>query len=256
MDAGQITRCPILFQDDHLIAVDKPEGVLSHPNASGRARCAFEGRYDFTARRFATPDRPVWLIHRLDQDTSGVLLAAWDEATAERCRTLFEEGRIRKIYLALVLGRPKTPSGLWRDHVATVRGTDRVRSEVRRGPPPNAELRYEMKQNAPADRCALLQLLLMTGRTHQVRVQAAARGLPLAGDPIYGDFVCNREWRKRFGLRRLFLHARRLEFPHPQRGRAISIESPLPPELEDCLAQLRFQPIPGKVPKGSGAVKA
>lgn len=244
MGDAPLTRCPILFDDGLLLAVAKPEGVLSHPNPGGpRVRCAFEGRYDPVARRFDGPSGAVWLVHRLDQDTSGVLLAARREPLAAACRALFGERQIRKSYLALVQGIPCPPHGRWRDRLIKQAGHGSVRVRVGRGGPPNAELIYRVIRSFPAARASLLQIQLVTGRTHQARVQAAARRHPVAGDRVYGDFAWNRELKRRAGLRRLFLHALRLEFPHPVGGTTVALESPLPAELRsalDALGQERF----------------
>lgn len=249
------TRCPVLFRDQWLILVNKPAGVLSHPNfnpspsplptgerARVRGRCAFEGPYDFTDRRFDTPEGPVWLIHRLDQDASGVLFAVRERSIVKRSRSLFEERQIQKQYLALVCGRPPW-QGKWRDHLSERREKARVRSFVKRSRsstttaslPPNAELRYSVKRIFPRVDLSLLSIQLITGKTHQIRVQAAFRGFPIAGDEVYGDFPFNRKLRKTLGLRRLFLHAQSLSFPHPKTGCFLKIESSLPKELEQCL---------------------
>ena len=102
-----LTTCPILHRDQWLIVVNKPGGVLSHPNASGKPqRAAFEGRYDLERKCFRSPAGSVWLVHRLDQDTSGVLIGALDAETAKKCREAFEAGQVRKQYNALVSGNP------------------------------------------------------------------------------------------------------------------------------------------------------
>jgi len=261
----------ILFEDRWLIAVNKPAGVLSHPNTETpsvppRRDCAFEGRYHFQERRFDAPGGSLWLVHRLDQDTSGVLLATKSAEMAKKCRACFEEtspSRIRKIYLALVAGKPSPVSGVWRDHLEKRIGHGKVRSSVLRNRPPNAELRYAVRHaRAVADRerrqgdrssrarkrigtpteeeksVSLLEIILLTGRTHQIRVQAATHRHPVAGDRIYGDFSLNRRLRHEIGLRRLFLHAWRLDFRHPMTGHFLSLEAPVPLELEKCLARL------------------
>ncbi|NQU11980.1 RluA family pseudouridine synthase [bacterium] len=238
-----LTRCPVLYQDEFLVAVDKPEGVLSHPNpveAGDRARCraAFAGSYDLQDRRFDTPAGPIWLVHRLDRDTSGLLLATRDAETATRCRSLFETNRITKMYLALLGGQPSPPAGRWRDCLTTRRGRGQAETVVQRHRPPNAELHYRVQRALSAGRCSLVELTLLTGRTHQIRVQAAARRLPIAGDRRYGVFAWNRELRQQAGLRRLFLHAWRLDFPHPQTGKPLRLESALPAALRDCLQRL------------------
>ena len=244
MIKSTLTRSVVLHEDRWLLVVDKTEGVLSHPNsgpgASRRnfAPCAFEGPYDFADRRFDTSAGPVWLIHRLDQDTSGAILAALTGETARRLRLLFDRGAVQKKYLALVEG-PVPPKGRWRDHVRKRHEETRVRSAVVKHAPPNAELQLSLKRYYRKSNLSLLEIRLVTGKTHQIRVQAASRGFPLAGDEIYGDFRLNRELRKRIGLRRLFLHASELAFRHPETGKYLKIESPLPPDLRDMLSRLR-----------------
>ena len=221
----------MLHHDRHLLVVDKPHGVLSHPNsAGGRQRAAFEGAYDLKRKCFRSAAGTVWLVHRLDQDTSGVLIGALDEKTADQCRAAFERDEVRKTYLALVSGSPP-PEGTWRDCLETSRGAGRVRTVVRHGGRPNAELRFRIVEQSREARLAWLEIDLITGRTHQIRVQAAARRLPLAGDDVYGDFDLNRRLKKTHGIRRLCLHAHRIELPHPASGRALRIESPLPADL-------------------------
>ena len=242
-----VTRYPILFEDDCLMVIHKPAGVLSHPNPEGhrKARSAFEGAYHFQDRRFDAPQGSLWLIHRLDQDTSGILLAAKSLEMAKRCRVYFEEQSIQKIYLALVAGSPSPSSCLWRDHLEKKTDYHKVRSVVRRKQPPNAELRYKIQSSEfkiqNSCRFSLLEITLRTGRTHQIRLQAATRGHPVAGDRLYGDFGLNRSLRREIGLRRLFLHAFRLQFPHPKTQHTLILEAPLPGELKACLTRLSSQ---------------
>jgi RluA family pseudouridine synthase len=236
----RITSCPVLHQDRFIVVVNKPAGVLSHPNP-GRldagSVAAFEGRYDADRRCFDGPAGRVWLIHRLDQDTSGALLAALDEKTAERCRALFEEGAIHKRYLAIVRGSPP-PRGVWLDHLTTAKSGGAVRTQVVKGRPPNAELRYELRSHSEEHRLSVIDIQLITGRTHQIRVQAASRQHPLAGDDVYGDFAMNRRLKTSLGLKRLALHAHRLEFKHPASGLRTVLEAPVPDDLAACMERL------------------
>jgi len=266
-----LTDLPVLFSDDAVVVVDKPAGVLSHPNRSGGQRCAFRGDYDPETRRFRIGEENLWLLHRLDKETSGALLAARSESAAANLREQFEAQSIGKRYAALVDGRPGRPSagrpsagkasggrpsagkssagrssggrpsGTWRDHIAkrSREGGRQVRSTVVRQKPANAELRYELAESFRRFGLSLLTIRLVTGRTHQIRVQAAERRHPVAGDRIYGNFRRNRELRDALGLRRMFLHAAGLEFLHPGSGEALRVDSPLPPELESVLERTR-----------------
>lgn len=241
-EAASITTCPILHRDRFIVLVNKPAGVLSHPNSprpDPKSRAAFQGRYDLDQKCFESPAGKVWLIHRLDQDTSGVLLAALDEKTAEKCRALFEEAAMRKHYLALVRGNLPAKE-TWLDHLTTTRVAGRVRTTVQKSLPPNAELRYEVKGHHAGQRLTLMDIELITGRTHQIRVQAASRQHPLAGDDVYGDFDMNRRLRQQLGIKRLCLHARQLEFKHPASGNRLRIEAPLPEDLAGVLNALEM----------------
>lgn len=245
-----MTTCPVLHQDDRIIAVNKPCGVLAHPNP-GRAATdgsAFEGTYDMTEECFTSPAGKVWLLHRIDQDTSGIMLGALDAATAERCRAAFEQGTVQKTYLAVVSGIPPN-RGVWKDHLIVSKDGPRVRTKVKKSAPPNSELRYRLVSTDYRSRLSLLEIQLITGRTHQIRVQAAERHLPVAGDDVYGDFALNRKFKTEVGLRRLFLHAASVELTHPATGKPLRIEAPLPPELMDvlrCAGLSRRGKPPGK----------
>ncbi len=236
MAGSPFTQCPILFEDADLLVINKPEGILSHPNPGTQgAACAFEGVYDLGDRRFETPRGPVWLIHRLDQDTSGALLAVKNKKSAAACRNAFENRKVKKIYVALVLRRPMPAQGIWRDALTERRSGGGVRAAINPSGKPNAFLNYKMKESFSKFNLSLLEIELLTGKTHQIRVQSAYRGHPVAGDRVYGNFTLNKELRKDLDLRRLFLHAWRLILPHPSSGKLLTIESPLPEELEECL---------------------
>ncbi|MGV3664452.1 MAG: RluA family pseudouridine synthase [Prosthecobacter sp.] len=232
-----ITRCEVLHQDRFLIVVNKPHGVLSHPNpkASKPQPAAFEGSYDADRRCFKSAAGLVWLIHRLDQDTSGVLLAAKDEKTAAACREAFEAQTVRKIYLALCAGGGLKPEGVWLDHLVTAHEKHQVRTSVRQGTRPNAEARFRLLQYSAVQRLSLVEIELITGRTHQIRVQAASRRLPLVGDDVYGHFELNRKLKQSLGARRLFLHAHELRLKHPASGQMLTVQAPLPAELSAVL---------------------
>ncbi|MBU6375356.1 MAG: RluA family pseudouridine synthase [Bdellovibrionales bacterium] len=236
-----LTDCPILYRDDQVILVNKPAGMLSHPNpgaVSARNRGAFLGPYDFQGKTFLTEDGPVWLLHRLDQDTSGVLMAALDLSSAEKLRKDFEAGSIAKQYLALVRGDPG-PKGTWKDHLSVKRDGTKVRSFVLRGYEPNAELRFRRINYSASTKLSLLEIELITGRTHQIRVQANSRQHPLFGDDIYGDFSWNRKMLRELGCSRLFLHAHQIEFNHPKSGKKISVVAPLPTDLQEIVERLK-----------------
>lgn len=233
-----LTTCPVLHRDRFVVIVNKPAGILSHPNTNrGTEKAAFEGRYDLETQCFDGPGGKVWLIHRLDQDTSGVLLGALDEKTAVKCRAVFEEGAVQKQYVALLRGNPGQ-EGTWLDHLATSREKGKVRTAVVKGRLPNAELDFQTLAHHAGERVSLVKIDLITGKTHQIRVQASSRQHHLLGDDVYGHFEMNRKVRKDLGLKRLFLHAQRLVMKHPASGQHLQVEAPLPEDLKGVLGKL------------------
>lgn len=239
MAQSLFTRCPILFEDISILVIHKPEGVLSHPNSeTPKTVCAFEGPYDFRERRFETPHGPLWLIHRLDQDTSGILLAAKNKKSAEICRENFEKGAVTKNYLALVSRKPMPPRGKWRDALFEKKAGEKIRASIAPSQKPNAFLSYVLKEYFPRQNLSLLNITLLTGKTHQIRVQTAYHGHPVAGDRIYGNFGLNKNLRQAFNLHRLFLHAWELILPHPLTKKILEIRAPLPHDLEASLGSM------------------
>ncbi len=242
MTHSPFTKCPILFEDTDVIVVNKLEGILSHPNpGSSHSAAAFEGPYDSGERQFKTPQGPVWLIHRLDQDTSGVLLAVKNKKCAEACRRAFDERTVKKGYVALVSRRPMPAQSLWRDSFMEQRSGGAVRAAIDPYGRPNAFMNYKMKEFFPKLNLSLLEIDLLTGKTHQIRVQSVYHGHPVAGDRVYGNFTLNRQLKPALGLDRMFLHAWRLALPHPVSGKPLVIECPLPDDLEECLSRCHGQ---------------
>ncbi|MGE5738199.1 MAG: RluA family pseudouridine synthase [Betaproteobacteria bacterium] len=231
--AGRKFKPNILFEDDALIAIDKPAGLAVH-GGSGIALGLIE------QLRQARPDaRFLELVHRLDRETSGVLLIAKRRSALTVLHAQLRAGEVDKRYLALVRGP-------WRDALRTVsvplhkfstrEGERRVRAEDA-GRAAVTIFRRERIWPAHRPPLALLEAELQTGRTHQIRVHLAHIGHPLAGDDKYGDFAWNRELARE-GLKRMFLHARRLSFVHPASGKTMEVASPVPGELGDFLRAL------------------
>jgi 23S rRNA pseudouridine955/2504/2580 synthase len=225
---------PILHEDDALIAIDKPAGLAVH-GGSGIAFGLIE------QLRAARPEaRFLELVHRLDRDTSGVLLVAKKRAALLALHAAFREGEVDKRYLVLVKGR-------WCDATRKVElpltkfvtgaGERRVRIE-RDGGKVARTVFHRRRVWADAEPpVSLLEAELHTGRTHQIRVHLTHLGFPLAGDDKYGDFAWNKALAKQ-GLKRMFLHAWRLSLPHPAEPRRLTLESPLPPDLSAFVAKL------------------
>ena len=213
----------IAWEDEHLLVVDKPAGVVVHPGSgvrSGTLAQALAGR----AAGGADPERPG-IVHRLDRDTSGLLVVARSDAVHRALAADLAERRIRRVYLALVEGLPPARTGTIDAPIGRDR-RHRTRMSVDTDTPRRAVTHFELERRLPAD--ALERVTLETGRTHQIRVHFAAIGHPVAGDPEYGH-------AGRHGLERQFLHAARLAFVHPVTGAEIDVSSPLPDDLAAAL---------------------
>jgi tRNA pseudouridine65 synthase len=224
-----------------LIAFAKPAGVLSHPNtAEEEPRSLLQAAYAFDGECFSWADpasgalRRVWLLNRLDSATSGVILAALNEPLAAEIRAQFKRKQVRKVYHALVFGAPRQPIELWRDLLAVEKKEGRIRTAARAGHIP-AECRMSVaRPGFRQPRLTLLKLEPRTGRSHQLRVQCAKRGLPIVGDQTYGDFARNREFARQAGTKRLFLHSTETSFDYEFAGatQAFQARARLPAEFE------------------------
>jgi 23S rRNA pseudouridine955/2504/2580 synthase len=223
----------ILYEDEALLVVDKPAGLAVH----GGSGVSFGLIEQLRAARPAAPF--LELVHRLDRETSGILLVAKQRTALTKLHAALREGRVDKRYLVLVRGK-------WRDALRrvdlplhkflTCEGERRVRVEHERGK--TATTVFRRRRVWPGEPpLSLLEAELRTGRTHQIRVHLTHLGFPLAGDDRYGDFGWNRTLAKR-GLKRMFLHAWRMSLLHPLEARPLSLESALPPELATFVERL------------------
>jgi 23S rRNA pseudouridine1911/1915/1917 synthase len=215
----------LAYEDDHLLVVDKPAGVVVHPargHRGGTLAQALEGR--------AAGGEDAWragIVHRLDRDTSGLLVVAKTEAVHRGLKRLLAERRLRREYRALVEGHPEARTGTIDAPIGRHR-RDRVLMSIDSDEPRDARTHFELERLLPA--AALLRVVLDTGRTHQIRVHMAAIGHPVCGDPQYGTAGL-------YGLDRQFLHAARLSFPHPVTGAPIDVTSDLPEDLRVALGE-------------------
>lgn len=221
---------PIVYEDDALLVIDKPAGVAVH-GGSGVSFGVIE------QLRKARPDaRYLELVHRLDRETSGLLMIAKKRSALVKLHEMIRNDVPQKRYFALGLHawpeqvrNVKLP--LHRFHTAS--GERMVRVDQELGI--YAHTIFTVQQRY--QHFTLVEALLRTGRTHQIRVHMQANGCPIAGDEKYGDFAANREWQ-RHGLKRMFLHAANLVLPHPLTGEELKLHAPLPPELTRFLDKL------------------
>ena len=223
----------VVYEDDALAVIDKPAGMVVHPapgHPQGTLVNALLARYPEV--RIGDALRPG-IVHRLDRDTSGLLVIARNERALRQLQQQQQQRTMHKQYLALVEGQPAEPAGLIDAPIAR-HPTDRTRMAV---VPGGREARTHWQVREALGDYTLLDVRLETGRTHQIRVHLSWRGRPVAGDPLYGA----RRPRAPLGLARQFLHAARLGFAHPDDGRAIVCQSPLPADLQAALERARHQ---------------
>jgi 23S rRNA pseudouridine955/2504/2580 synthase len=229
-----------------VVAFSKPAGVLSHPNESGdEKRALLQARYRQDGEYFewrsegpgAAGTGRLWLLNRLDSATSGVILAAASAELAAEIRAHFKRKQVRKIYHALVFGRPRVAGEVWRDRLAVEKRGGQIRTSAHAGHVPAECVMTVNRRGTQEPHVTLIRLEPRTGRSHQLRVQCAKRGLPIVGDQTYGDFARNREFAKVAGTKRLFLHSTETAFTYEFRGRSavFSAVAPLPAEFEKFL---------------------
>src|SRR5690242_13037503 len=226
----------IAYEDDYLLVVDKPAGVVVHPargNWTGTLSQALEGVA-------AGGDEPwrAGIVHRLDRDTSGLLVVAKNDEVHRALKSLLARRLLRRQYATLVDGHPSAGTGTIDAPIGRDR-RDRALMSIDSDAPRAARTHFEIERLLP--RAALLRVILETGRTHQIRVHLAAIGHPVCGDRQYGV-------AGRYGLERQFLHAQRLAFDHPVTGVAVDVSSPLPADLRAALELAEHADGAGGVP--------
>jgi 23S rRNA pseudouridine1911/1915/1917 synthase len=218
----------IVFEDDQVLVVNKPAGLVVHP-AAGHAQGTLVNAIlahcpELTA---GERDRPG-IVHRLDRDTSGLVVVAKTDAAFTSLRQQFKNREIEKTYLALVHGQAPAPAGVV-DVPLARDPNNRKRMGVVAG---GRAARTGFRVVETLGDYSLLEVSLETGRTHQIRVHLSWLGVPVVGDTVYGHH------RRDLGIQRQFLHAWKLVFSHPSDGRPISLEAPLPSDLSEVLAKL------------------
>ena len=235
--AGEAVAPVVLYEDEHLLALDKPSGLAVH-GGSGISFGVIE------RVRMARPQaRFLELVHRLDRETSGVLLVAKKRAALTSLQEQFRDRGTGKTYLALVAGdwparKKLLDAPLRKFLIEGPAGEERRVRAARHGEEDAKTALTLVKVARRLELCTLLEVTIKTGRTHQIRVHLADAGHPILGDAKYGDFDINKGLAKinqGSALRRMFLHAWRLGFDHPASGERMLIESPLPSELQTFL---------------------
>lgn len=200
----------ILNHNKHgIVALEKPEGILSHPNSKNEKKPALLNvPYDYDGEYYFWQDaqgneQKAWLLNRLDSPTSGVILIGLNQAIKDAVRVAFEKHTIKKIYYAIVKGRPRVAVGQWNQKLKQSSSTSKYKSS-----PKLAKTLYKLSSIAFKNpQLSCLSLEPVTGRTHQLRIHCSDNRLPIIGDQTYGDFKFNRQIKQSFGVNRLCLHS-------------------------------------------------
>ena len=217
----------VAWEDEHLVVVDKPAGVVVHPGTGHESGTLVHGLLALDAAG-GDEERPG-IVHRLDRDTSGLLVVARSEEAHSRLQELIRRREVERRYLALIKGAPRSRTGRIEAPIGRDR-TERTRHSLDTPTPRDAVTFFEVVELLSEH--TLLDVRLETGRTHQIRVHLEAIDLPVAGDPVYGV-------AGDLELERQFLHAARLGFAHPFTGERVDVESPLPDDLAAALERAR-----------------
>jgi 23S rRNA pseudouridine1911/1915/1917 synthase len=218
----------VAYEDEHLLVVDKPAGVVVHPARGHRSGTLAQA---LAGRAAGGEEGRAGIVHRLDRDTSGLLVVARSDEAHRRLKDLLGRRELTREYLALVAGRPPARSGTIDAPIGRDRRV-RTRISTDTDEPRAARTHFEIAEALPD--ATLLRVRLETGRTHQIRVHLLAIGHPVVGDPEYGPAEAGG-----LGLGRQFLHAARLAFAHPMTGEPVDVRSPLPGDLEAALERAR-----------------
>lgn len=223
----------VIYEDADLAVIDKPAGLVVHLGTgveSGTLVNALLARYP-EVTEMQNGEGRQGIVHRLDKETSGLIVIARNDVAQRKLAKQFQDRTVEKTYLALVERAPKTPTGRIEAPIGRDRNQRKRMAVVREGKPAITE--YKVIDTEFRDDFALVEVHILTGRTHQIRVHMAFIGCPIVGDTVYG-------FRKqRVSLKRYFLHAAHLAFDHPRTGERLSFNSELPPALKNTLEKLR-----------------
>lgn len=243
--SNQNNDIKIIFEDEYLMVLEKPAGILVHPTPAIEK----ETLVDFLKLHAPNIEDMPWqdklragIVHRLDKDTSGLIVVAKNPTVLTKLQAEFKKGQVQKTYLALVLGAPEKDEGKIEANILRGKvGLQKVQTTtysfskvtVRPAVTLYKTIKKYQFQGVPL---ALLEVLPKTGRMHQIRVHLKYLGAPIIGDPLYNTKL-SRQISKKLGLSHQFLHAQKLEFKHPVTQKKIKFKSPLPNELNNILAK-------------------
>ena len=236
LEPYQVEEAAVVYRDSYLIAIDKPAGIETQPTPARFKGTLYAALLDYLHDPFRPQQVPsLGMVQRLDRDTSGVMVFSTHPRAHRGLTDAFAGRQARKRYLALVAGRMTVPEGEFRSLLARNRATNKVKTVDRGGK--EAVTCYRVREEF-AD-AALVEVEILTGRSHQIRAHFAESGHPLLGDQRYGGSV---DWHG-YPVRRQMLHSWRLSLAHPVSGETLELEAPIPSDMAELLAELRLSKI-------------
>lgn len=231
----KLSQVKTVWEDDFLMIVEKPAGVAVHPGSGVRFGHSLID-YCVALVQSKNPNAPEpKLVHRLDKDTSGLVMVAKSDSFLRKILKVMNSGGIEKKYFALVHGSLKKKKGTITEKIERTEGSKYNKISINNEKGKDSVTHYEVKKYSPEHNISLVDVLLETGRMHQIRIHFASNGHPLAGDPVYGKFSWNKELQKKYRLKRQALHAYSLQFIHPETKKNIVVQSDFPVELLDVM---------------------
>lgn len=233
---------PVLYEDKECLVINKPAGISVYPiNEADKSETIIDYSLQNFKVEFKDPERPG-IVHRLDKETSGVLILAKNQEALDYLMAQFKQRQVKKVYWALVYGIMQHPEGIIDSPIQRSHKHRKKMSLAAEGTGREAISQYKVLKEYrldPKHLVSLVEVRIHTGRTHQIRVHMSSIGHPVIGDVTYGNSSMNRKFIKKFGLRRQFLHARLVEFKTPVKDKQVSVEAELPDELNNLETKLQ-----------------
>lgn len=231
----KLKKIKLVYEDEFFMIVEKPAGVSVHPGSGVKFGHSLID-YCVALARSKNPDcAEPKLVHRLDKNTSGLVMVSKRDDVLRKLVAMMTEGKIEKKYLALIQGELEKRKGTIRDKILRQEGSKFNKIVIDNQQGKTSITHYEEKKRYKPLDATLVEVILETGRMHQIRIHFSYNNHPLAGDPVYGDFEWNKLFQKKFGLKRQFLHASSLSFFHPETGKKLWIRSDLSDDLQRVL---------------------
>jgi RluA family pseudouridine synthase len=231
----------ILFYDADLLVISKPSGILSHPNTDKDIpKSVIKAKYNYDHECYTLDNNEkLYLIHRLDKDTSGVILLSSNEEVAKSLQADFKKGIIKKTYVAICYGKPVDIAGSFKDHITRKEKNSYLKMFITPYKNPNTKTNYSvLRCFSQKHTVSLIEVYPETGKTHQIRAVLGFHKLPIIGDEIYGNFKMNKYFKQNYNIKRQLLHAQKISFKHPVTKKEVTFEVPVPHEFEAFLKKL------------------